>query len=96
MQAASGTAVQLSFFEHTMTLSPAWSPDGERIAFVGDQNGVRRVWTMSANGGNAEPLENTNASGADGRVVCWPSSDIVYEQPVTSTSIPASLSAAPR
>jgi Tol biopolymer transport system component len=43
MQVASGTPIQLSFFEHATTLSPVWSPDGERIAFEGDQNGARRV-----------------------------------------------------
>jgi Tol biopolymer transport system component len=34
-----------------MTASPTWSPDGQRIAFIGDQNGKPGVWMISANGG---------------------------------------------
>ena len=43
-----GEPVQLTFFEHAMTASPAWSPDGQRIAFISDQNGTAKVWTDSA------------------------------------------------
>ncbi len=75
-----GEPVQLTFFEHAMTASPAWSPDGQRIAFIGDQGGSPRVWMISANGGAAHSLENTNASGTNNRLVWWPSSDIVYQQ----------------
>ena len=31
--------------------SPSFSPDGSRIAFVSDLNGVPQVWTVSSNGG---------------------------------------------
>lgn len=37
--------------------SPAWSPDGSRIAFVVTRLGVgARIWTMNADGSDAKPL----------------------------------------
>jgi Tol biopolymer transport system component len=38
------------------------------------------VWTISANGGTAQVLENSNASGTNDELAWWPSSDIVYQQ----------------
>jgi hypothetical protein len=35
---------------------------------------------ISANGGAAQALQNTNASGANNKLAWWPSSDIVYQQ----------------
>jgi len=80
-QVAGGDPVQLTFFEHATTASPAWSPDGQRIAFISDQNGTPKVWTISANGGTAEPLEHSNTSDTVNELAWWPSSDIVYQQP---------------
>jgi Tol biopolymer transport system component len=81
MPVAGGEPVQLTFFEHATSHSPAWSPDGQRIAFIGDQNGVPRVWTISANGGAAQPVENPNGSDTgNNKLAWWPSSDIVYQQ----------------
>ena len=37
-------------------VSPAWSPDGKRIAFVRSVGGHGRIWVMSAEGRNAHPL----------------------------------------
>jgi Tol biopolymer transport system component len=81
MQLAGGEPVQLTFFEHATASSPAWSPDGQRIAFINDQSGTFRVWTINANEGTAQPLERTNASNTSNRLAWWPSSDIVYQQP---------------
>jgi serine/threonine protein kinase/WD40 repeat protein len=78
---AAGESVQLTYFEHASTSSPAWSPDGQRIAFVSDQNGTPRVWTISANGGTPQQLENTNASDTNYQLAWWPSNDIVYQKP---------------
>jgi TolB protein len=52
-----GEPIQLTFFQHTRSASPGWSPDGQRIAFVSNQGGVAKVWTISANGGAAQAVE---------------------------------------
>ncbi len=31
---------------------PRWSPDGSRIAFMSDRDGIENVWTMAAGGGD--------------------------------------------
>jgi serine/threonine protein kinase len=80
MQTAGGEPIQLTYFNHAMTSSPAWSPDGQRIAFVSDQNGTPRVWTISANGGTPQPLEETNAANTNSHLAWWPSRDIVYQK----------------
>jgi Tol biopolymer transport system component/predicted Ser/Thr protein kinase len=81
MQTAGGEPIQLTYFGHAGTSSPAWSPDGQRIAFVSDQNGTPRVWTIGANGGAPQPLEETNAADTNMDLVWWPSRDIVYQKP---------------
>jgi Tol biopolymer transport system component len=37
-------------------VSPAWSPDGNHIAFLTDQGGEWEIWVMDSDGGNAVPL----------------------------------------
>ena len=60
-----------------MTASPAWSPDGQRIAFIGDQGGSPRVWMISANGGAApfvktptRQVQTTDLSGGPVATLC--------------------------
>ncbi len=81
MPVAGGEPIQLTFFDHAWATNPAWSPDGQRIAFVSNQNGIPKVWTISANGGAAQPLERTNTSNTNNQLAWWPSRDIVYQQP---------------
>ena len=64
-----------------MATSPAWSPDGQRIAFISDQSGIPKVWTVSSNGGAAQNLERTNASDTDDVLTWFPSQEIVYQKP---------------
>jgi serine/threonine protein kinase len=80
MQIPGGEPIQLTYFNHALTSSPAWSPDGRRIAFVSDQNGTPRVWTISASGGTPQPLEETNAANTNSHLAWWPSRDIVYQK----------------
>ena len=81
MQTAGGEPVQLTYLAHASAWSPAWSPDGQRIAFVSDQNGTPRVWTISIDGGAPQPLEETNATNTNDYLAWWPSRDIVYQKP---------------
>jgi WD40-like Beta Propeller Repeat len=54
---------------------------GQQIAFVSDQNGTPRVWTISANGGAPQPLKETNAANTNSELAWWPSREIVYQKP---------------
>ncbi|HEV8638222.1 MAG TPA: hypothetical protein VG370_28755 [Chloroflexota bacterium] len=55
------------------SFSPAWAPDGSRIAFVSDRDGALRVWVMNADGSDPVkvsdiPLRFENARE---RLVHW-------------------------
>ncbi len=59
VMAANGTGrTQLTSFGPGSDRTPAWSPDGTKIAFVRrlDADGLDYVWTMDANGANATQL----------------------------------------
>ena len=49
---------------------PAWSPDGERIAFSSDRDGAFDIWLMSADGSN--PIKVTNSALQEFRPVWSP------------------------
>ena len=63
-------------------LTPAWSPDGRRIAFATWDDGARgRLWTVSPSGGRPEPLVSEPgeylhpAWSSDGRTVYFARGD---------------------
>jgi TolB protein len=46
---------------------PAWSPDGKRIAFVRQVNGVFRIFVMNRDGANAYQLTDVDGKFTDPR-----------------------------
>ena len=81
MEISGGRPTQLTFFEHAIAASPAWSPDGQRIAFLSNQKGRTKVWTINVNGGAAEALEETNSADTSLELAWAPSRDIMYLKP---------------
>ncbi len=47
---------------------PAWSPDGQSIAYVSDQGGVWGIWVMNADGSNPRKVVDMKGS-PDGKVL---------------------------
>ena len=55
---------------------PAWSPDGETIAFSRDEGGNVDIYTVNVDGSNLQRL--TEAAGPDSLPVYTPSGDIIF------------------
>ena len=45
--------------------NPAWSPDGQRIAFTSDRDGNREIYVMDADGGNPTRLTQNDGDDVD-------------------------------
>jgi len=48
-------------------MSPRWSPDGRRLAFVSARDGAQQIWTAEVNGGAVKKV-TTVSTGADGPI----------------------------
>lgn len=65
----------------SVNLQPNWSPDGERIAFTSNREGVNKVFVMGAQGGEAKRLtatdmiETTPSWSPDGAAVAFYAQD---------------------
>src|SRR5918997_1095989 len=68
---ARGTSVERLTHDRKADLDPAWSPDGNRIAFVRDRHGKKpcrllfscyEIYTMNTNGQALERLTNNHAA----------------------------------
>ncbi|HEY2151100.1 MAG TPA: S9 family peptidase, partial [Vicinamibacterales bacterium] len=61
--------------------SPAWSPDGSRIAFVSDRTDKRQIYLIDPRGGEAEPLTSLDdgidrfAWAPDGKTIAYTATD---------------------
>jgi TolB protein len=67
MPADGGGATRLTD-SPSIDASPAWSPDGERIAFQSRRDGNLEIYVMNADGSGLVRLTN---SAADERRPCW-------------------------
>jgi Tol biopolymer transport system component len=47
------------------SVSPAWSPDGNYIAFLTDRTGRWEIWVMRADGSNPRPMFDTALDGVN-------------------------------
>jgi subtilisin-like proprotein convertase family protein len=65
--------------------SPAWSPDGSRIAFVSDRDGNNDIYVMNANGSGVVRLTSTSAYEStpswspDGTKIAYHRSDSIIQ-----------------
>ncbi|MFQ5890672.1 MAG: hypothetical protein ACE5JR_11550 [Gemmatimonadota bacterium] len=62
--------------------NPDWSPDGRRIAFDGDLDGPRRIWTATPEGEDARRVSTDRSEGAAHTRPRWSPNGrwIVYER----------------
>jgi serine/threonine protein kinase/Tol biopolymer transport system component len=72
-----GQPVQLTFFDAALTASPAWSPDGQRIAFSCDH----KVWEVNADGSTTFSFDKAKGSETNFELAWFPRPEIVYLQP---------------
>lgn len=57
-----GELIQQLTDDDAVQLLPIWSPDGDQIAFSSDQDGSFGIWTMNANGSDANKVLTTGSS----------------------------------
>ena len=71
----SGEIINLTEDASTWDASPAWSPDGERIAFVSDRadegKASDNIWLMDSEGGQLQQLTNSDATFQDDIEPSW-------------------------
>lgn len=67
------------------SLQPAWSPDGQWLAFISDRDGKRQIYRMALQGGEADKLTsvddgvNSFALAPDGRQIAFTMIDPVTD-----------------
>jgi serine/threonine protein kinase len=74
-----GPAIQLTF-SNASNGCPSWSPDGKQIAFVSNEGGSVKVWTIESDGSSPQPIDSTRLSS--NYVLTWfPGRKILYQEP---------------
>lgn len=58
---ADGRNARLITHDHEFNFRPAWSPDGERVAFASERDGNPEIYVMDADGGNLVRLTDDPA-----------------------------------
>jgi Tol biopolymer transport system component len=59
---ADGSAAQRLTNDPAFDFSPAWSPDGKRLAFASDRDGDFEIYVMNADGGGLKQLTDNTSS----------------------------------
>lgn len=67
--------------------SPGWAPDGRRLVFVQHGQDPGGLWTMAADGTDAQPIPGTGAAGSpsfspDGRSIAFSAGGAIWTVPV--------------
>jgi Tol biopolymer transport system component len=77
-----GTPIQLTFSNAT-EFSPAWSPDGKRIAFGSNEGGANKVWIVDGDGANRRFAKTKLSEDLDiPEAITWsPGHHILYQKP---------------
>jgi eukaryotic-like serine/threonine-protein kinase len=82
MPTGGGAPVQLTFSNANLDISPAWSPDGKRIAFGSNEGGSYKVWMVGSDGGNRRQFAKTQLNSTLPLKVTWsPGAHILYQRP---------------
>jgi len=67
--------------------SPAWAPDGSRIAFDSDRDGSHGIYVMAADGGSPRPIATFTSDPPPFRLGWSPDGQrLVFERPATNSS----------
>ncbi|MBK02866.1 MAG: hypothetical protein CL464_10495, partial [Acidimicrobiaceae bacterium] len=57
---ANGTGVQQLTDNNDLNFVPAWSPNGNKIAFTSDRDGDEEIFVMNANGTGVQQLTDND------------------------------------
>ena len=80
MTVEGGMPIQLTFSNAT-EFSPAWSPDGKRIAFGSNEGGGYKVWIVDADGAHRRQFAETQLEDEAGCEITWsPGRQILYQR----------------
>ena len=75
MPISGGEKTQITFFDSSHAVSPAWSPDGKEIAFIINKT----LWKVNLRTGKKHQFENITIG--DTKFVCWaPSEKIIFHK----------------